>query len=483
MGTNHHNVDNQIKPPPLGTYIPPHNIEAEQATLGSILIVPAILDDIRAIVRPDDFYRVTHTELYDVICSLADRSIPVDLLTVQDELKRRNMLDIIGGMSYLTSLFDTVSTAANAAHYAQMVVDKAIARAMATAGRELVDLAIGIVDSIEVSVDAAEQLVFGLRRDNSQDGNQTIYDLGVRLHKKSEDNADAGAVMLGLATGFREVDRLTSGLRRKEMTIIGARPSIGKTSFGIAVAMHVAVSERVPTLFVSIEMNDESAAMRCYSARARIDGNRMLLGDLNDDEWTRYSDAVCDMDNVPLAINDKAKTLPAIRAAVRRFTRTHDDCGLVVVDYLQQIHFVGKADNRTQEVSQLAAGLKDMAKEMNVHVMALAQLTRSAEGKEPNLGDLRESGTIEAEADLVIFLHRKRPQDGEVQQVVTPTDIIVAKQRNGQTGRLKLGFTHETASYVNFEFNLEPPVDITPQSKNKSKRPDYIADPDEPTGF
>jgi replicative DNA helicase len=468
-----------VTPAPLGSYIPPHNIEAEMSTLGSILIAPEILDTIRAIVRPMDFYRTIHNELYDVICSLADRSIPVDLLTVQDELKRRHMLDTIGGMSYLTALFDTVPTAANAEYHAKMVVDKAIARAMASAGRELVQLALQDAGEMGESVDAAEQIVFGIRRDTVGSGGVSIYDLGVRQYQQSIDNSDAGSSMLGLPTGFGMLDHLSGGLKRKEMTIIGARPSLGKTSLGAAIAMHAAVVEKIPTLFISIEMSAEAIAMRCYSSRARIESKKLLLGKLDDDEWSRYSDAICDMDGVAFAVDDEADTIPGIRAAVRRFVRRFGDCGLVIVDYLQQIQFVGKADNRTQEVGQIAAGLKKLAKQMNVHVMALAQLTRTAEGKEPTLADLRESGTIEAEADMVVFIHRKRQQAGEAPQEVSPTEIIVAKNRNGQTGRLKLGFVHETASYVNMEFALTPPIDITPRNV-RGQRENYKADPDDP---
>jgi len=447
--------------PILGSYEPPHNIEAEQSTLGSMLIDGEAAELGIEILRREDFYRLTHQTIYDVIGSLLTRNQPVDLITVQAALRDMEKLDEIGGMSYLTSLFDTVPTAACLPHYAEIVKRKSIAREIINTGLALVGIGRFEAENIDEAIDRSEQLVYKIRRDSAGQIGFDIETLSGELYDLSNNNSNDDGTLLGLASGYPELDRFTHGIRKKKLIVIGARPSVGKTSLATGLALHIADKIREPVLFISIEMGAEDIGLRCMSSLVRIDSNRLLSGKLSQDEWERYYQVVTKMQGVPLRIVTEVDTVSEIRAVTRRFIKEYGRCGLVIVDYLQLMASTGKIENRNQEVGEYAKGLKKMAKQLDTTVCVLSQLTRVAETKEPTKADLRESGDIEAVADLILLLHRPRIGKGDIIPPVEPTVVIVDKNRDGPKGRFTLGFVSETATYVSPAFNLIPPSEKT----------------------
>lgn len=438
--------------------VPPHSIEAEQALLGAMVIDRKAIERAAAILRPDDLYRESHRLLYKFILSLNERDVEVDSVTLMNEVLNWGGLEAIGGRAYITGILDTMPSYENVEHYAHIVRDKAIARNVIDAGRRIVELGFAPTEDMAELVNTVEETAYTVRRDGTGIKQRMAYELMAEMYDRSEMLSELKSNLLGISSGIGEIDRMTFGFQAPDLIVIGARPSVGKTALATSIAVHVASVEKMPVALFSIEMSAEQMAMRVASSISGISGNRLRLGQLDADEWVQYADAVQRMQNVPLVIDGDCATVPEIRASTRRIVQEVGPLSLIIIDHLHELSYVGKAQNRTQEVGEMAKACKRIGKEFRVPVILLSQLNRSAEGNEPTLADLRESGDIEAVADVVVFLHRQR-WNGEGQRpTVEPTKINFAKHRNGQTGPAMIGFRSEAAKYVNIELNGDEPT-------------------------
>ena len=451
---------------PLGALVPPHSIEAEQSTLGAMLIERSAVEKVFEILHKEDFYRDAHQTLYDVISLLAERDEPVDFITVQNELKNQDKLDTVGGIAYLTSLFDTVPTAANVEYYAKIVEEKATLRRLISASLEIIGSARGEVEDVGEVLDEAERAIFGVSQQRAVAYFSQLRTLLVDVYGKAEDMMETKAQISGLPTGIHDFDMITSGLQSTDLIIVAARPSMGKTSLCLSIAEHVALKEKKPVAIFSLEMSKEQLALRMLCSQAEINSHKLRTGHLNEDEWGDLAKVVQNMYDAPIFIDDATDTSAlTMRAKCRRLMAEHNGLGLIIVDYLQLMRSHRRTENRVQEIGEIARGLKSLGRELKVPVIALSQLSRAVESREnkrPMLSDLRESGSIEAEADMVCFLYREayykmkeayntegaeRPE----RQAMEETEIIVGKHRNGPTGMVKVGFMAEYAKFVDLD--------------------------------
>ncbi len=447
----------------IGAYVPPNSIDAERSTLGSMLIERTAVEKCLEMLSPEDFYRDANRIIFEVIQVLAQRDQPVDLITVQEELKNQDQLEHIG-LSYLLSLFDAVPTAANVAYYAKIVKDNAVRRLLIEKALEIIGLALGEVEDVNVLADKAEQLIFSVSQQRNADYFVQLRTLLLGVYDKAEEMAELKQRISGLSTGINDFDMITSGMQNTDLIIVAARPSMGKTSLCLSIAEHVAIKENVPVAIFSLEMSKEQLALRMLCSQAEVNSHKLRTGHLTEDEWGELATVVQQMYEAPIFIDDASETTAlTMRAKCRRLMAEHG-LGLVIVDYLQLMNSHRNVDNRAQEIGEIARGLKSLARELKVPVIALSQLSRAVESREdkrPRLSDLRESGSIEAEADMVCFLYREsyykmkeayveggdRPDRAEMEE----TEVIVGKHRNGPTGMVKVGFKPEYAKFVNLD--------------------------------
>ncbi len=429
--------------------IPPQNIEAEQSVLGSILIDSDALARVIEILKPEDFYEPAHRLIYDVILELFDRGKAVDLITVSEALKKRGKFEEIGGIDYLTELIHTVPTAVNADYYAQIVKEKAILRALIRAGTEIARLGYEEGRPPEQLVDDAERLLFDIIRRGEEGGFKHISGVVSPLIDEIERRYGEGREVTGVPSGFVELDRLTSGFQPSSLNIIAARPSMGKTAFATNIAVFAACKERIPVAIFSLEMSKEQLAQRMLSAEARIDAHRIRTGFLSDQEWRRLAEVAARLSEAPIYIDDTPNiSIAEIRARSRRL-KAEVNLGLIVVDYLQLVQLRRRVENKQQEVSEVSRSLKALARELDVPVVALSQLSRAVEQRQdrrPQLSDLRDSGAIEQDADLVAFIYREEVYRSDADTGIA--EIIIGKHRNGPVGTVKLRFFKE---YTRFE--------------------------------
>ncbi len=453
----------------LSAYVPPQNIEAEQSTLGAMLIERAAIEKAAEILTKEDFYRDSHQALFDTITALAERDEPVDFITVQEELKNREKLDLIGGPSYLAALLDTVPTAANIEYYAKIVQEKALLRRLIEAALEIVGLARGEVDDVGEIIDQAEKLVFSVSQQQTSEYFAQLRTLLLQVYDKAEELGEMKQRISGLSTGIHDFDMITSGLQNTDLIIVAARPSMGKTSLCLSIAEHVAIKENKPVAIFSLEMSKEQLAMRMLCSQAQVNAHKLRTGHLVEEEWTQLALVVQGMYEAPIFIDDATETSAlTMRAKCRRLMAEHG-LGLIIVDYLQLMRSHRRTENRVQEIGEIARGLKSLGRELKVPVIALSQLSRAVESREnkrPMLSDLRESGSIEAEADMVCFLYREAyykmkeayavdGADRPDREPVEETEIIVGKHRNGPTGMVKVGFMPEFAKFVDLELRRD----------------------------
>ncbi|MCX6345645.1 MAG: replicative DNA helicase [Armatimonadetes bacterium] len=455
--------------------IPPQNIEAEQSTLGSMMIDRNALEKGMEMVRAEDFYRPGHQEIFDALMSLSERDEPADLITLQEELRNRNRLEDVGGTEYLMALVDTVPTAANIEHYAKIVEQKSILRKLISAGTQIIGMSHDESRDVESITDEAERLIFSVAQRKIGEYFQPITPLVMHtwewIDKRYHEKGEAS----GVPTGFTKLDHMTSGMQPNDFIIIAGRPSMGKTSLGLDIAVNAATKSKQTVAVFSMEMSAEQLVQRMVCAKARANAHRLRTGYFQDEEWDRLARASSELWDAPIYIDDTTDiTSLAMRAKCRRLKAEHG-LGLIIVDYLQLMRSHRNIENRVQEISEIARGLKSLAREMAVPVVALSQLSRAVERREdkrPMLSDLRESGSIEAEADMVMMLYRanyynvKEVEDTEAisgrdgshfdpDKRPEITDVIIAKHRNGPTGNVKIGFVREFASFVNLAEGYE----------------------------
>jgi replicative DNA helicase len=434
--------------------LPPHSVEAEQSVLGGVMLDPSAWDQIADIVTREDFYRADHRLIFTAIEQLTGRDQPPDALTVSEHLDRQGELAAAGGLAYLSQLVRDVPSAANVRAYAGIVRDRAMLR-------QLIEIGGAIAASVheeegrtvEELVDLAEQRVFEIA-DHGKRRGRGFTPLSV-LTSRAIDRIDllyhSTEEITGVPTGFKKMDEMTAGMQRGDLIIIAGRPSMGKTTLAMNIAENAAIGHKVPTAIFSMEMSAEQLTMRMIGSNGRINQAHLRTGNLTDDDWSRIDSAVSLMSIAPIFIDDAPALTPTeVRARARRLKREHG-LGLIVVDYLQLMQVAGTKENRATEISEISRSLKALARELDLPVIALSQLNRSVEqreSKKPVMSDLRESGAIEQDADLIVFIYRDEVYDPE-----TPrkgyADIIIGKQRNGPIGDFELTFLAASTRFEN----------------------------------
>jgi replicative DNA helicase len=434
--------------------LPPHSVEAERSLLGGLMLDQRAWDQVADAVRVEDLYRADHRLIFAAIGTLVERGQPPDAVTVSEHLERLGELPAAGGLDYIARIVEETPSAANVRAYANIVREHAMARELIQIGG---DIATSVHNSegrtVDELVDLAEQRVFEIAERGQRRGagfvpikqvlSQTIDRLDMLSH--------TGSDITGVSSGFTEMDRLTAGLQRGDLVIVAGRPSMGKTTLSINIAENAAIGKQVPVAIFSMEMSAEQLTFRMIGSIGRVNQSNLRRGRLTDEDWSRIDSAVSMMSSAPIHIDDSSSLTPTeVRARARRLKREHG-LGLIVIDYLQLMQVVGTVENRATEISEISRSLKALAKELDVPVIAISQLNRSVEqrtDKRPVMSDLRESGALEQDADLIVFIYRE-----EVYEPETPrkgiADIIIGKQRNGPTGEFHLTFLGEYTKFEN----------------------------------
>lgn len=428
-------------------------MEAEEAVLGSILIDPDAIIRVAAILKPEDFYREKHGWIYDTALILHERREPIDFLTVCDELERREQLSEVGGAAFITTLINFVPTSIHAEHYARIVERTATRRRLIEAAGQIAALAYQEAEDVDEVVDRAEQVLFGVSERRISRELVPIKQVLSEYYDRIEYLTRHQGEMIGIPTGFSDIDKLLGGLQRSDLVILAARPSVGKTSLALSFAHNAAKKHGQRVAFFSLEMSDEQVVQRLIAAETGINAQRLRRGDIEQDEWGRFIKATSDLAETHIYIDDT----PSISALELRTKarRLHAEIGidLIVVDYLQLMRGDFRSENRVQEISSISRALKALARELNVPVLALSQLSRGVESrtdKRPILSDLRESGALEQDADVVIFIYRDEMYNENTERP-NIADIMVAKHRNGPTGSVSLYFRKELAQFLEAE--------------------------------
>lgn len=451
----------ESRPRPLraaadGARVPPHNLEAEESLLGAMLLsadaVAAALD----ICTPEDFYKPAHAHIFTAVHSLFDSGEPVDAVTVTDELRRLGLIDAVGDPSLLVSLQATTPSTANAIHYARIVEEHALLRRLVGVAGEIAEIGYGAPDDVSAALDRAETMVFDVAQRKAVDTVAPLGDLLMPTVSRIEQLHERGDAVTGTATGYADLDEMLAGLQPSSLTIVGARPAMGKTSFALGMAAHAGVNLRRPVLLVSLEMGHLELTQRLLAADALVDAHRLRIGHLRDPDWPKLSHSISRLSDAPIYIDDNPNaTVMDIRARARRLRKNAGDLGLVIVDYLQLMtgSSRSRAENRQVEVAEISRGLKILARELEIPVVALSQLSRNLEArqdKRPMLSDLRESGSLEQDADVVLFLYREDQYDPDTSMDRRGlAEVIVAKHRNGRTGHVQLAFRSQYARFDN----------------------------------
>ncbi|HVK60864.1 MAG TPA: replicative DNA helicase [Bdellovibrionales bacterium] len=422
--------------------IPPHNLDAEMSILGGLMVDAYAFDIVSSIITEDDFYKIAHRKIYNTITELYTKSQPIDIITVSNALTDKRELEAIGGAAYLAEVMNSTPSAANIESYAKIVHEKALLRKLIQMSGEMVEKAYGeSYESVEAFLDEVEGQIFNITEKKKTQGlvgaAELIKDSMHRLTELFERKAD----FTGISSGFKAMDKMTSGFQPGEMTIIAARPSMGKTAFSLNVAQHVILREKKSLAYFSVEMGKEQLMTRMLASEARVNLSDLRVGNLSDNAWPRLIDKASKMAEARLFIDDTSGISPfEIRAKCRRLQAQHG-LDMIMIDYLQLMDLKQKVESRERAVSEISKTLKAIAKELKVPVVALAQLNRGVEGRSdrrPMLSDLRESGSIEQDADVIMMLYREDYYDRENSDVKGRSEVIIGKQRNGPTGTVHL---------------------------------------------
>ncbi|MBN2372795.1 replicative DNA helicase [bacterium] len=430
---------------------PPHSIEAERSMLGAILLDPGAINKIIGLLEPEDFYAQTHQDIFRSILSLYQRNIPIDLVTLKEELKGRGILDQAGGLTYLTSLLEATPTAVNVKTHACLVREKSLARRLIQVGTQIATRGYEEGEEVESLLENAEHLIYGISEKKIQPSYFPIKDILTDCFHIIEGLYEKKERVSGLSTGFVDLDAITSGLQKQDLIIIAARPSMGKTSFCLNIALHVSISEKQPVLLFSLETAKEQIGLRLLCSSAMVNAHHLRTGFLTERDWEKLIKAAALISEAPIYIDDTASpTVLEIRAKARRLMKERG-VGLIIVDYLQLIQGRVRSENRQQEISEISRSLKGVAKELNCPLIALSQLSRAVESRtdrRPILSDLRESGAIEQDGDLVAFIYRPEIYHPDTEEAGI-AEIIIGKQRNGPVGTVKLAFLKEFTRFEN----------------------------------
>jgi replicative DNA helicase len=434
----------------LAQRLPPQNLEAETSVLGGVLLENEALNKVIEVLQEGDFYREAHRRIFSAIVHLYEHSEPVDLITLSEVLKTRSALDDIGGIEYLNSLVNSVPTAANISYYAKIIKEKAILRKLINRATEIVSQSYSNSGDVDDFIDQAERTIFEISEDRIRPSFYPIKDLIKSSFKTIERLYEKRQLITGVPTGFQKLDELTSGLQPADLIIIAGRPSMGKTSFALNIAQHASIQASVPAAIFSLEMSKEQLAIRMLCSEARVDAHRLRGGFLSESDWPKLTRAAGSLSEAPIFIDDTpGLSALEMRAKSRRLKIEHN-LGLVIVDYLQLMRGRSSSETREQEISDISRSLKALAKELSVPVIALSQLNRRVEergDKRPQLSDLRESGAIEQDADVILFLYRDEVYS-KSEENKGKAEVIVGKQRNGPTDTVNLAFLDR---YTRFE--------------------------------
>jgi replicative DNA helicase len=441
---------------PADARVPPHNLEAEESVLGACLMARTAIATAVELVRPEDFYKPAHGEMFEIMLDLYARGEPVDAIILGEELRRRGQLEDFGGKPYLFTLVNSVPTPGSVQHYAEIVVENATLRRIIEAGQQMQDIGYSLPDDVPEAVNEVEGLVYDLAQRRISNELTHLKDLLIAGMNQLEEIQSRGTGITGVATGFHDLDDLTAGLQPSNLIIVAARPSMGKSALALAIAQHAATVEHVPVLVFTLEMSKMELVQRLMCMDAKVDSNRMRRGTLSDSDWPRLSLSLGRLAEAPIYIDDTPSiNIMEMRAKCRRVA-SKSGLGLVIVDYLQLMAPTRQTENRVQEVSEISRALKILAKELNVPVIALSQLSRNVEyraDKRPLLADLRESGAIEQDADLVMFIYRD-----EVYNTETPqrgiAEIHLSKHRSGPIGKVELTFLEHYTKFTNLARGL-----------------------------
>jgi replicative DNA helicase len=432
----------------------PHNLEAERTVLGAILIDNEVFHNASELITEADFYRDAHRKIFSRMAALAERGDAIDLVTLKEQMSRAGELERAGGVAYLSSLVEGVPRATNVPYYARIVKDKAVLRNLISAANRISQAAFDQPEETQSVLDEAEKSIFAIAEDALHVGFEPVSSIIKTTFKTIDELSEKRELITGIPTGFVEFDELTSGLQSSDLIIVAARPAMGKTSFCMNIAQYVGLKTGKTVGVFSLEMSKEQLVLRMLCGEARVDMHKLRSGFLSEKDWAKLVQGVSDMSQAKIFIDDTASiSVMEMRAKTRRLKLEHG-LDLVIVDYLQLMQGRGRFDNRTQEISNISRSLKGLAKELNVPVVALSQLSRATESRgdhRPQLSDLRESGALEQDADLVVFIFREEEYNA------TPdnrgiAELVIGKQRNGPTGSIKMAFIKEYTRFENLEW-------------------------------
>lgn len=432
--------------------VPPHDDEAEQAVIGSMMTDKDAVISAIEVLKPEDFYREDNKTIYTAIMNLYAKAEPIDIITLKDELTSLEKLEPVGGLEYLATLPDKVPTTANVEKYIKIVEEKSILRSLIKTANELIQIGYDQNEEVEILMDSAEKKIFDLMQKKSQKGYSSIRDILVDSFTELEQLYNQKQHITGVASGFIDLDNKTAGFHNSDLVLIAARPAMGKTAFALNIASYAAVSANTPVVVFSLEMSKEQCANRILCSQAMVDSEKVAKGDISDEDWSKLAIASGELsESAGIFIDDSAGiNIAEIRAKCRKL-KLEKNIGLVVIDYLQLIQGSGNAKSREQEIAEISRSLKILAKEINVPVLALSQLSRAPEARpdhRPMLQDLRESGSIEQDADIVMFLYRDDYYNPET-EAKNIAEVIIAKHRAGPTGTVELLWMPSYTKFAN----------------------------------
>jgi len=432
--------------------LPPQNNEAEQSVIGAILIENEALLKSIEIIHPEDFYRESHRLIFQSMIELFEKNEPADLITLTEHLRNKNKLEEVGGASYLTTLCDQIPTAANIEYYAKIVKEKAVLRRLISCATEIATRGYSNQDEVGELLDFAEKSIFDISEDQIKSSVYPLKEILKASFKTIEKLYNKKELITGVATGFTELDQITSGFQPSDLIIIAGRPSMGKTAFCLNIAQNAAYESKIPIVIFSLEMSKEQLALRMLCSEARVDAHKMRSGFLTESDWPKLTRGAGRLSETKIFIDDTpGMGVLEMRAKARRLKSEHG-LGMVIVDYLQLMRGRSTIDSREQEISDISRSLKALAKELKLPVVALSQLNRRVEDravKKPQLADLRESGAIEQDADVILFLYRDEVYNPDSQDKGS-AEIIIGKQRNGPTGEIRLAFIDRYTRFENY---------------------------------
>jgi len=433
--------------------MPPHNMEAEQSVLGCMLLDKESVATATDFLDSDDFYADAHKEIFQSMVEIYDRGEPVDLVTVTEQLRQRGTLEAVGGVAYLSDLSMAVPSTANIKYYVDIVEEKAILRRLIAACNDIIRQSYEAREEIDLIIDHAEKSIFQITQRNTVSDFEPIKTVLLETYSKIEELSKNKGKIIGVPTGFHDFDQKTSGLQPSDFILVAARPSMGKTSFVLNIAQYAAIRANVPVAIFSLEMSKDQLVQRMLSAEANVELQRIRTGDLSEEDWIKLVEAAGPLSQAPIYIDDTPGiSVMEMRSKARRL-KLEKGLGMIIIDYLQLMSGRGRAESRQQEISEISRSLKALARELAVPVVTLSQLSRAPEARtdhRPMLSDLRESGAIEQDADLVAFLYRDEYYNPDTEKK-NIAEVIIAKQRNGPTGTVELVWLGQYTKFANYE--------------------------------